>query len=215
MIKHSVRYCLHSKAVCRFGDIPFFYPHLKVEYFIPSYVYALVDASCPAICNHLQPFATFAIMCNHLQSFAINHTIWSLVCQKSNCSCHENPLENKLRFQLVLRRIKRLTDNSRRLRCPITQNLLLQFRCRLDLTLYDHCQERIKLYSLLPLYVLGCLLCGIFEFLRSGEFTLAPNLPVGDCLQISDLSVDSVPFPTLIMLKIKVSKADPLESLVL
>ena len=48
-----------------------------------------------------------------------------------------------------------------------------------------------------------------FGFLRSGEVTVTRNLFVGDCLQISDLSVDSVPFPNLITLRIKVSKADP------
>ena len=48
-----------------------------------------------------------------------------------------------------------------------------------------------------------------FGFLRSGEFTVTRNLPVGDCLQISDLSVDSIPFLNLIRPRIKVSKAVP------
>ena len=110
---------------------------------------------------------------------------------------YQNPLENNPRIQLVLRGIKRLSGNPRRLRCPITPKLLLIFRSRLDLSLYDHC-----LY-----WAAFCV--AFFGFLRSGEFTVTRNLPVGDCLQISDLSVDSAPFPNLIRLRVKVSKADP------
>ena len=57
--------------------------------------------------------------------------------------------------------------------------------------------------------IIGCFRHGIFRFLRSGEFKVTRNLPVGDCLRISDPYVDSVPFPNLIRLRIKVSKADP------
>ena len=54
-----------------------------------------------------------------------------------------------------------------------------------------------------------------FRFLRSGEFTVTRNLPAGDCLQISDLSIDSVLFPILIRLRIKVLKVDPFGEAVL
>ena len=51
----------------------------------------------------------------------------------------ENPFENKPRIQLVLRGIKPLTGNRWQLRCPITPELLLVIRSRLNLSLYDHC----------------------------------------------------------------------------
>ena len=48
-----------------------------------------------------------------------------------------------------------------------------------------------------------------FGFLRSAEFTVTPNLSATNCLQISDLSVDSLPFANFIWLRITVSKVDP------
>ena len=55
------------------------------------------------------------------------------------CQGFVNPLENKPRIQLVLRGIKRLTDSPHRLRCPITPDMLLHFRSRLNLSRNDHC----------------------------------------------------------------------------
>ena len=67
---------------------------------------------------------------------------------------------------------------------------------KIDLTLYDHCM----------FWAAFCV--AFFDFIRPGEFTVTRNLRVVDCLQISDLSVDSISFPNLIRLRIKVSKAD-------
>ena len=48
----------------------------------------------------------------------------------------ENHLENKPRIQLVLRGIKHLSGNPRRLCCPITPELFLVIRSRLNLLSY-------------------------------------------------------------------------------
>ena len=57
----------------------------------------------------------------------------------------DNPFVNHPRVQLVLRGIKRLQGNNRRLRRPFTPELLLLFRDKLDLSSYEH-----SLYSLFP-----------------------------------------------------------------
>ena len=57
----------------------------------------------------------------------------------------DNPLVNHPRVQLVLRGIKRLQGNNRRLRQPITPELLLLFRDKLNLSSYE-----LSLYSLFP-----------------------------------------------------------------
>ena len=57
----------------------------------------------------------------------------------------DNPFVNHPRVQLVLRGRKRLQGNNRRLRRPITPELLLLFRDKLDLSSYE-----LSLYSLFP-----------------------------------------------------------------
>ena len=57
----------------------------------------------------------------------------------------DSPSVNHPRVQLVLRGIKRLQCNNRRLRRPTTPELLLFFRDKLDLSSYGH-----SLYSLFP-----------------------------------------------------------------
>ena len=109
----------------------------------------------------------------------------------------ENPLENKPRIQLVLRGIKRLSGNPRRMRCPITPELLLVIRSRLNLRFYDHCL----------LWASCCI--AFFGFVRAGEFTVTPTRCSSDCLQLSDVSADVLPYPSFLRLFIKVSKADP------
>ena len=109
----------------------------------------------------------------------------------------ENPLENKPRIQLVLRGIKRLSGNPRRMRCPITPESLLIICSRLNLSLYDHCL----------LWAAFCI--AFFGFLRAGEFTVTPTRLISGCLQLSDVSADALPFPSFLRLFIKVSKTDP------
>ena len=48
-----------------------------------------------------------------------------------------------------------------------------------------------------------------FGFLRAGELSVTPTASRSDCLQLSDLSLSSFPFPHLLRLLIKVSKSDP------
>ena len=108
-----------------------------------------------------------------------------------------NPLENKPRIQLVLRDLKRLKGNLRRLRCPITPSLLLLFREHLNLQNFDDSM------------LWACFCIAFFGFLRAGEFTVTPTISSRDCLQVSDVSVDKLPFPSFVRLFIKVAKSDP------
>ena len=109
----------------------------------------------------------------------------------------DNPFVNNPRIQLVLRGIKRLQGNNRRLRRPITPELLLLFRDKLDLSSYEH-----SLY-----WAAFCI--AFFGFLRAGELSITPTASRSDCLQLSDLSISCFPFPHLVRLLIKVSKSDP------
>ena len=104
----------------------------------------------------------------------------------------DNSFVNNPRIQLVLRGIKRLQGNNRRLHRPITPELLL-FRDKLDLSSYEH-----SLY-----WAAFCI--AFFGFLRAGELSISSS----DCLQLSDLSISCFPFPHLVRLLIKVSKSDP------
>ena len=56
---------------------------------------------------------------------------------------------------------------------------------------------------------MGLLVYRIFWFLRAGEFTVTPTISSRDYLQVSEVTVDKLPFPSLVRLFLKVAKADP------
>ena len=56
---------------------------------------------------------------------------------------------------------------------------------------------------------MGLFLHRTLWFLRAGEFTVTPTISSRDCLQVSDVSVDKLPFPSFVRLFIKVAKSDP------
>ena len=109
----------------------------------------------------------------------------------------DNPFVNHPRIQLVPRGIKRLQGNNRRLRRPITPELLLLFRDKLDLSSYEH-----SLY-----WATFCI--AFFGCLRARELSVTPTASRSDCLKLSHLFLSSFPFPHLVRLLIKVSKSDP------
>ena len=55
----------------------------------------------------------------------------------------------------------------------------------------------------------ACFCIEFFDFLRAGEFTVTPTISSRDCLQVSNVSVDKLPFPSFVRLFTKVAKSDP------
>ena len=110
-----------------------------------------------------------------------------------------DPIANCLRFQRVVRGIKRCQGSSSSSCLPITDDLMVLIWQSLDLCLPDHL-----------MFWAACSL-GYFGFLRASEFTM-PNLASFSpsfYLGVQDIAVDSLSAPSCMHVKIKGSKTDP------
>ena len=110
-----------------------------------------------------------------------------------------DPVQNCLRLQWVVRRIKRSQGSSSSNRLPITDSHMLLIWISLNSHLPDNC-----------MFWAACTL-GYFGFLRAAEFTV-PNLASFSSsihLTVQDIAVDGVSSPSCIRVTIKVSKTGP------
>jgi hypothetical protein len=110
-----------------------------------------------------------------------------------------NPLEGKLKLQLVLKGISRVKLRPSCPRLPVTPLIMNAIRRAL---------EAHPGFESIMLWAACCV--GFFGFLRCGEFTL-PAASAYDNrrhLSVADVSVDSHTSPTTIAIRLKVTKTD-------
>ena len=109
-----------------------------------------------------------------------------------------NPLEGKLRLNLVLKGINRVNPCPNCPRLPVTPLIMNALKSTLET---QPCFESTMLWA-------ACCV-GFFGFLRCGEFTVpSANAYKERYLSITDVAVDSHTNPSTIAIRIKFSKKD-------
>lgn len=111
-----------------------------------------------------------------------------------------NPLEGKLRLELALKGVRRRNPRPSCPRLLVTPVILAVIKRTLDTQ---------PGFDATMLWAACCL--GFFGFLRSGEFTL-PSASAFDAtkhLTAGDVAVDSHTNPTILAVRLKVTKTDP------
>jgi hypothetical protein len=111
-----------------------------------------------------------------------------------------NPLEGKLKLGLVLKGINRVKPRQNYTRLPVTPLILSAIKSALEM--------RPGLDSTM-LWAACCM--GFFGFMRSGEFTIPASNAYDSNrhLSVSDIAVDSHTNPTMLSVRLRVSKTDP------
>lgn len=108
-----------------------------------------------------------------------------------------NPLERKLRLDLVLKGIKRCKPGRKDLRLPVTPLILRKMREELA-KVPDHDNKMM--------WAAMCM--AFFGFMRSGEFTVSPQGDTSRVLALADVSVDNREDPRMVNLRLRHSKTD-------
>ena len=110
-----------------------------------------------------------------------------------------NPLEDKLRLQQVLRGIHRVKPNKKCPRLPVTPFIMSAIKQSLD---------RHPSFDATMLWAACCM--GFFGFMRCGEFTVASQAAYDSNKHLSaaDVAVDSHVNPTMLAVTLKQSKTD-------
>ena len=109
----------------------------------------------------------------------------------------KNPLSTYQRVPLVLKGLKRIQRDSKRLRTPITTLVLFSIRAQLDLCAYNDLMFWAACVSAFS----GFLMCAEFTVPSTGfdsELHLSP----------SDIKVGPKPFPSRVFVHLKTSKTD-------
>ncbi len=111
----------------------------------------------------------------------------------------ENPLEGKLKLALVLRGVKRIKPRQNFVRLPVTPLIMSAIKSTL---------ETRPSFDSTMLWAACCL--GFFGFLRSGEFTVPTSNSYDSRrhLSVADIAVDSHSNPTMVAVRLRVSKTD-------
>lgn len=108
-----------------------------------------------------------------------------------------NPLEGKLRLDLVMKGIQRRNPRRKDTRLPITPVILRALR-----------RELAKTPEMESRMMWAAICMAFFGFLRTGEFTVSDPAQVPRVLAVSDVSVDSWENPKLVTLHLRSSKTD-------
>ena len=113
---------------------------------------------------------------------------------------HGDPLNGKLRLELLLRGTRRNKPGGNDQRLPITPLILDK--------IFQILNRNPGKYENKLMWAACCL--GFFAFFRSGEFTVQSNEPYNPSwhLSVQDVAVDSVDNPSVLQVGIKGSKTD-------
>ena len=107
-----------------------------------------------------------------------------------------DPLQDLPRVPLVLKGLKRVQGDNRRVKTPITSLVLFSMKLQLNFQLYDH-------------VMFGLLVVLLFRFLRCSEFTVpAGGFQAVIHLAPTDVLVDRKPIPDNLVINLKKSKTD-------
>ena len=111
-----------------------------------------------------------------------------------------NPLEKKLKLGLVLKGINRTRPHQNYTRLPVTPFIMTAIKSAVD--------TRAGFNSTM-LWAACCM--AFFGFMRSGEFTVPTSNSYDSSrhLSVEDVAVDSHTNPTMMAVKLKISKTDP------
>ena len=108
-----------------------------------------------------------------------------------------DPLQDLPRVPLVLKGLKRVQGDNRRVKTPITSLVLFSMKLQLNFQLYDH-----------VMFWAACCLA-FFGFLRCSEFTVpAGGFQADIHLAPTDVLVDRKPVPDNLFINLKKSKTD-------